>query len=405
MGAEKKIFFFLFASFPLIDVLNGFALSAGLAFPIGILYRAVSLVFLILAIFKHGFPKQIITILTAIAIFTGFLALLFHVFILENSYQTFMYDFMILIKFFMWILIPYYIYQCRNFYSLQDFKTLFLIISVLFAAGLLIPYFLGVGNQTYAGSNVGFKGFFFANNDTTVAFITAATFTGVCLVKERHTSIWGFLGWLLLYAGILVGLFILGTKTGIIYGILLSICLIFYMIFIRKLGSLPAKMTLFLVSISLAAAVIVYDKNLILQLFSGTLNRLGYFYQLYNGDLLRLITSSRSDFLNAAFSKFEEGGSLTLHLFGFGFNYREKNWLFGDLVEMDGFDILFSLGFLGLFCSLLVLVFYAVWAVRRKNLYSLLFFFTATLWLVCRTCNVFGTIFYALWISLWGTIF
>ncbi|WP_254260238.1 hypothetical protein [Listeria fleischmannii] len=100
---------------------------------------------------------------------------------------------------------------------------------------MLIPYILGIGNQTYAGSDAGYKAFFFANNDTTIGFIVSTTYTGWYLFeKMKQMKFLSLVAICLLYLGNLLGLLLLGTKTGIISGVLITLILIYSLFLLSK---------------------------------------------------------------------------------------------------------------------------------------------------------------------------
>ncbi|EMG28381.1 hypothetical protein X560_2298 [Listeria fleischmannii 1991] len=374
MLKETKLFVRLFAIFPIIDTLNGFALSAGINLPIGVAYRLFCIFFLIAGIFKKGFPKNIYTVLTASFIFSGILTLLIQTITLQNGFGALGNDLSNMVKFFLWVLIPYYIYQRRDAFTEADFSRLFLTISALFTICLLVPYLLGIGNQTYAGSDAGYKAFFFANNDTTIGFIAAATYTGWYLFHQTSSAKQARrLLTALLYIGNLVGLLLLGTKTGIIYGVVLTIVLLIRFFFFQKRVPLLVKWSTGSAVIAVALFAIFKGRSFILDTLSGSIQRLTYFYNLYNGDLIRFITSSRSQFLDSAFQSFTGTGHLVNQIFGFGFSLRVANWGLGDLVEMDFFDVLFSLGFIGVLVTSAVLLYFFIKACQKRSIYSVMF--------------------------------
>ncbi|WP_036064945.1 O-antigen ligase family protein [Listeria fleischmannii] len=100
---------------------------------------------------------------------------------------------------------------------------------------------------------------------------------------------------------------------------------------------------------------------------------MSYFYGLYNNDILRFLTSSRSNFLEVAFSYYTETGNFLLRLLGFGFYTRVAEWKGGYLVEMDFVDILFSLGIIGLFVTVMLLLYLLIKACKKRTIYSILF--------------------------------
>ncbi|MBA3927903.1 O-antigen ligase family protein [Listeria rustica] len=400
MLKETKIFIILFAIFPVVDALNGFVLSAGINLPIGVAYRLVCVGFLIFQIARKGFSKTSYTFLSVALIFCGIISLFIQTIVLQNDVAALLYDATNMIKFFLWVLIPYYMYQRVDLFTKTSYAKLFLAISTFFTLGLLIPYVLGIGNQTYAGSDAGYKAFFFANNDTTIGFIVSATFIGWYLFQQtKQTKSWTRLLLGLLYLGNLLGLLLLGTKTGIVYGVILTIVLLLRFFFFQKRVGPAVKWGIGVTVISVLALIVVQGRAFIVTTLSGLIQRLTYFYNLYDGDLVRFITSSRSEFLDAAFGHFINTGNLLTQLIGFGFNERVTTWGLGDLVEMDFFDVFFSLGMLGLVVMLGLLLFFLMKSCQKRSIYTALF-----LLLLCYGAFAGHVLFSALSSTLFGLV-
>lgn len=170
--------------FPIVDVLNGYVLSMHYSLPVGVIYRMICFLFLVIAILLYGFRQNLYTMLTFSTIFVCGILLLIQSIVLSHTPEMIFQDSVVLIKFYLWLLIPYFVYQHQQILRTVNYDKIFVIISFLFTIGLLVPYFLNVGNQTYENSAAGYKGFYFATNDTTLAFIVASTFTGWYLVKK-----------------------------------------------------------------------------------------------------------------------------------------------------------------------------------------------------------------------------
>nr|WP_220132296.1 O-antigen ligase family protein [Listeria rustica] len=390
----------LMAIFPVIDALNGFVLSAGINLPIGIAYRLVCISFLVFQIARKGFAKKLYTVLSVALIFCGVISLFIQTIVLQSDTPSFLYDLTNMTKFFLWVLIPYYVYQRADLLKEASYEKMFLAISTFFTLGLLIPYVLGIGNQTYEASEAGYKAFFFANNDTTIGFIVSATFTGWYLFKQtKKTGVWtrGLLA--LLYLGNLLGLLLLGTKTGIIYGVGLTIVLLLRFFFLQNRVGIASKWGIGMMIFAVVTFITIQGRAFILETVSGLVQRLTYFYNLYNGDLLRFITSSRSEFLDTASASFMHSGNLMTQLFGFGFSQRVTTWGLGDLVEMDFFDVFFSLGIVGLLVMIGLLLFFFILSCKKRSIYSVLFVI-----LLCYGAFAGHVLFSALSSTLFGLV-
>ncbi|MBC1358941.1 O-antigen ligase family protein [Listeria booriae] len=372
-----SIFMGLTAIFPLIDFLNGFFLTSGIPIPIGVLYRLFFFVFLLGMIAIEKIPKSLFTFVTFLFIAGNLGIFLFQSVWLQNPLTWIIEDTSVFVKYFLWALIPYYIYQRKALFQMIDYEKIFIVISFLFTVLLLIPYVLGVGHQTYDNSDAGYKGFFFANNDTSFAFIVSITFTVQALI-QRLQGKWNYrlLLLLLLYTGNMLCLLLVGTKTGIVYGAVVSIIVLLRLLFVVRYRSAMHKIFVWLMSVLLMGWVLLRGLAFAGQMIAGTYDRMVYFYYLYDGNLVRLLTSSRSDFLEGGLTHFLASPyPIFTMFFGQGFEYRLEHFGRLGLIEMDFFDAFFGLGILGMLLLAILLGYYIVIALKKTNqsLYSYLF--------------------------------
>ncbi|MDW5523897.1 O-antigen ligase family protein [Carnobacterium maltaromaticum] len=380
MKSEKQLvsfFLILMAIFPIIDVLNGYALSMHYSFSIGVFYRMGCFLFLVVSILFYGFKKSIYTLLTLFIIFSCTLLLLLQSMVLSHTPVMIFEDSVVLIKLYLWVLIPYFVYQHQTILRILNYEKLFIVISFLFTIGLLIPYFMNIGNQTYENSDAGYKGFYFATNDTTLAFIASSTFTGNYLVKklEEHTKI-KTLSLVILYSGNMVCLLLLATKTGIFYGLMLTIVLVVYFLFFQKNKSSSSQTIASLVIVIFTIFISMIGRGFIVEATAGTVTRITYFYHLFDGDLVRLLTSSRSEYLQGGWEYFSQSQHpFLIPLIGFGFEYRLLHFGRVGLIEMDFFDLLFSFGFIGVVIVTMMISYFLILALkkRRKSIYSIVY--------------------------------
>lgn len=359
----------LTAIFPFIDFLNGFFLTSGIPIPIGVLYRFFFFTFLVVVIILEKFPETTLTFVTFLFIAGNLVILLFQSILLQNQFTWIIEDISVFVKYFLWVLIPYYIYQRKVVFKSMSYGKIFIVISFLFTVLLLVPYVLGVGHQTYDNSNAGYKGFFFANNDTSFAFIISITFTARALIKRLKKK-WNFhlILLLLLYAGNIVSLLLIGTKTGIVYGAVVSIIVLFHVLFTTHYRSVMHKIFIWLSSSLLIGWILLRGLSYALQMIAGTFDRIVYFYHLYDGNLVRLLTSSRSDFLEGGLHYFLNSSYPVFTLFfGQGFKYRLESFGRLGLIEMDFFDTLFGLGILGIMFLVILLGYYINLAMKKSN--------------------------------------
>lgn len=364
-----SVFVGLTILFPIIDFLNGFFLTSGISFPVGVFYRFFFFLFLIVMILSKEIPKSIFTLIVLIFILGNTAIFLMQSIFLHNPLSWIVEDSSAFLKYFLWVLIPYYIYQRKEAFKKLNYEYLFIYISFFFTIGLLIPYVLGVGHQTYIHSNTGYKGYFFANNDTSFAFIISITFTARALLLQLRKKWNGHLLFLIcLYAGNIVCLLLVGTKTAIIYGVILSVIVFVRLLFFINYQAVTQKIFVWIISVLVGGWVALRGIIYAIEIIGGTYERIVYFYYLYDGNMVRLLTSSRSDFLEAGMDYFLRSYTPIFTLFfGQGFEYRLEEFGRFGLIEMDFFDALFGLGILGILLLSLILSYFGILAIRNQD--------------------------------------
>ncbi|MEN2666958.1 O-antigen ligase family protein [Listeria aquatica] len=363
------LFLALVAVFPLIDSVNGFFLTTGETFPIGILYRFAFFFFLLFAIFSKVMPKSRYTFLTFLFILGSFLLFLLQSIVLENPISHVTSDLGVLVKYFLWALIPYYMYQRRETFQILWLNRMFTVINLFFTAGLIIPYLLGVGTYTYAASEAGYKGFFYAQNDLSCAFIILITLSGWELHKKLQGK-WrmGLILSLLLYAGNFFCLILIGMKTGILYGAFVSLILLVTVLFGSLYRSFLHRLTIWIICLGILLWGAIKGARDIVSMLSGTFERLSYFYHLYDGDLVRLLSSSRSTFLDGGMTAFLSDPHFYFTFFGGqGFQYRLEQFGRMGLIEMDFFDAFFGFGLIGMILLLVLLGYFLKLALEKEG--------------------------------------
>lgn len=371
------IFITMVVIFPLVDILNGYFLIYGKTTPIGTLYRTSFFLFLILSILMTKVPNSNYSLLTFLfCIGNGFLFLLQNI-ILQNPVTWLIDDSGVFIKYFLWVLIPYYMYQRKEFFEKRMLENIFIWINIFFTLGLLIPYLLGVGTYTYAASNAGFKGYFFAQNDLACAFIVLLTFSGWHLLKKINAK-WNrsLLYALFLFSADFLCLILIGMKTGVVYGVVVVIYVLISTIL--GIGSHSVVQRFVVWSVCIGASLFVSFKGVgfFLKTMEGTYNRMVYFYYLYGGDWVRLLSSSRSDYFKGGMDLFLADNYFPVTFFsGQGFAYRVGNYGRFGLIEMDFFDIFFGLGIVGLSLCIVMISYFLILSIKKqsRSIYSLLF--------------------------------
>ncbi|WP_314577808.1 O-antigen ligase family protein [Enterococcus gilvus] len=362
-----SMFVLLVSILPLADLLNGYFIFNAINIPLGVIYRLGFITFLIVSILLKNIDESVFTVITVFFLIVNSTLIVVQSIILLNPSEWIIEDFSILSKYFLWILITYYLYQRRYYFQKIKFENIFIIISLFFTLGLLIPYLIGQGTNTYT-SGVGFKGYFFAQNDITLSFIISLVFTAKVLLKHLEKK-WNLYVMFLsiLYIGNIISLVLIGTKTALLCGVVVSLYLIYRVFFKTSYQTVIHRIFIWL-SIAVMALWFFYrGLGYTITALDGVLKRFEYFYGKYDGNIIRIITSQRLEFLKGGTEKFlSDPNSNLVLLFGQGFEYRMKTFGRLGLIEMDFFDVLFSLGIIGFVANLILIVFFLTMCLKNR---------------------------------------
>lgn len=401
--ANNKLFFYLFSIFPLIDLLNGYLLSINNKLPVGTGYRLVILIYGVLIVFKNRIiTHKDLSILLFINFVVFSTLTLVQAMFFNRSLSQIISDYTGLSKYFLWLVTALIFSEYLS--SEGKLEKLTVKINLFFCLGMIIPYLLGIGNFTYANSSAGYKSFFFATNDLTYAFIILSSILSFYLIDQfnRSKSLY-FVFLIFLYSLNLVCMLIIGTKSGIVYGGVNLIIVFFYLIFVKANVSYTFKFYLIQVLIILAVFFLVIGKNIVESMLDGIFDRIAYFYKVYEGNWIKILSSSRSIYLEDAWHNFLfYPKNYLILLFGFG---AANRWaLFGRQggnIEMDFFDTAFSYGFVGsivlIISFLYILKKYKTESGNKRYLYlffvSLIYaFFTGHVFYSAMSAMIFGTV-------------
>lgn len=320
----ERIIIFLFSILPVVDSLNGILIIRGLP-SIGTLYKVFVLgVLFVFMLRQGGAPGPMIlcclgvvmymavSIFVNLYVFSGKLIntdfpikLLFNVLTLALLYNCFRHD----------------LIDGKSIYTILNISTWLMIIMIL------VPYVLGIGSTIYSGG-IGYKGFFYSNNELSVALIILFYFSLFRLARKISITRIIQLG------AIMVCVLLLNTKSG------MAACLAGGALFVVEyLCRREAKFKGLVVLMILLALYVA--KDFIIEQVKGFMTRQTYLHGLYGGSLLDTILSGRTFFLEDAWQALVTGpGFVFRFLFGNGFCSE-------TLVEMDFIDIFFYLGFFG----------------------------------------------------------
>lgn len=320
-----RILYLLFLPLPIIDSLNGMmngGANDGFA-SLGMAYRLCIIACCLFVLFRGVIPKRFLAISIAILL----LVVLPHIFDLtEGSFLS------LAVKTFLPILcIEAFIREPKN--SSQTHHCLCRLVdswSVLFPAAVLLPLALGAGFQTYGTGTVGFKGFFYAQND--LCFALSVLFFISCGKTFRHLTAPNVLK--LVALGLCI--VILGMKGGYI----LLVVSVLYWIMRSEITMLRR----FALVVTICVAAVLVGPN-VLNLMTGIIHRWSYFSSVSN-TFFDFFSSGRLERIPVAIGYLNQTGANLWPLFGAGMTYGQSLAPFG-LVEMDPFDLFFQFGLLG----------------------------------------------------------
>ena len=323
---DARLLFLLFLPLPLVDSLNGMINGGGNdgILSLGMIYRICIIAFCCFVVLKGVIPKRSLTVLVAIIVLFG----LPHA--LDFLDTTFL---SLAIKTLLPVLcVEAFLKEnaegklCRS-----DFERLIDAWSVLFPLAVLVPFVLGLGFQTYGSEDVGYKGFFYAQND--LCFVLSILFFFCCGRVFRKASMLYVIK--LLLVGICIVL--LGMKSGYL---LLCVSVAYWVMrsettLVKRIGMVAA-----LCVVAFAVAPFVSDA------VGSILNRWMYFSNSTNS-FMDFFSSGRLERIPVAIDYLLSTESNPVwFVFGVGMRYGECLAPFG-LVEMDPFDLFFQFGSLG----------------------------------------------------------
>lgn len=208
--------------------------------------------------------------------------------------------------------------------------------AILFPACIIVPSIFDSGLSTYSSGDVGFKGWFFSQNDLCFCLSMLYSYS-LCVLVEYKNSRSKLLIHLTGAVLCCICLMLLGLKSGLI-------CIVFFSagyIAMSKRLSKTVKM------LALAAMLVVFLLLLFLmsEQVSKLIERWRYLYDLL-GNFPTFITSGRIDRISLAATFLQQEGCSTWLLFGSGLSYTAPLKPYA-LIEMDFFDLLFQFGLLG----------------------------------------------------------
>ncbi|EPI05401.1 hypothetical protein D920_00114 [Enterococcus faecalis 13-SD-W-01] len=375
---HPQILFYFIGIFPVIDFVNGLFLSEGFNLPIGILYRIVLFIVLfLLFINDYELVTSNFGILLILIIASYSLILAAQTIYFDNSLSILFNDTSAVVKYLLWFLIALLFSRIAD----RKMNHLYIGIDILFVIGLLVPYFLGLGNYTYTNSSAGYKSYFYATNDLTYIMVILCTFLLSIIIKCFSKKEWVYVSLLFsLYLLNCYCLLLIGTKIGIVYGIANLIVTIFYLLLFKT--DVPYQIKFLILQLTFIGSIFVifWGNTLFMKSIQGTVDRITYFYELYDGNWIKILSSSRSIYFTDALTNFiMYPKNQWVFLLGFGVKNR---WSFfgraGGYIEVDFLDTFFSYGAVGFifFCLPLIYLIYRIFKYHLFTREAFLLFFT-----------------------------
>lgn len=338
----EQIIVFLFAILPIVDSLNGILITKGLP-SIGIVYKMFVLGLLFVFTLRKGsIPKSVI-LCSLLSILYILFCIGANVLILSGKLISTDYPIKLIFNILTFAMLINCIHagyiNGDSLYRILNINTWFIIIMIL------IPYVLGLGNTIYS-SGLGYKAFFYSNNELSASLLVLFYFALFRLRKKLGIAE------ICQLLGVALCVLLLNTKSGIIA------CLVGGALFILEYMLHKESKCRGLVLLAICAGLYI-AKDFIWEQVAGFLSRQDYLSRLYDGSFIDILLSGRTVFMKDAWHDMAQGSAFWFRfLFGNGFCSKH-------LVEMDFIDIFFYLGAFGVL--LLTIFLCAVFIKSHKN--------------------------------------
>lgn len=238
------------------------------------------------------------------------------------------------------------------FEVIEYFKKCVVLTSVL----LIVPFFLGIGYNTYAEGTFGFKGFFPSGNGLGIFMGSGLLF----LIYAHRITVDRYS-----YHKILLALFgtaIIGSKTALLF-VFVGVMMLLIFVLNKKAS---------LVIVSFAFVVFLYYLPMIIELFDLVFDVIVFRYNK-SDSLFSFIMSARDDYFISALNDYRIDGLYILRVaFGFGAytSFRNPSNAYStiDVLESDFADLFFMYGALTLLCYIFALFYFCYLSIKKKEL-------------------------------------
>lgn len=349
----NKLIYGLLLIMPIIESFNGYLIGYHISDGYRIILGILIFVYLLTSGSKIDQSSfQAVTVITVFILLTFLQFLLLHGFqtVLKNDLKTV----------FRIMLLPIYVAYFKKSFSSkdlekQDIVRLFTAYSVQFMLLIIFPFLFNTGLATYdiytnsltSKIGIGCKGFFIEANSLVAILIAMMAYAGETSWKNFQSMQYvNCTLYLLVCLGNVWALFIVSTKTGIVMAILYVLFFIIrFVIKAKTLFKIRVKMIIFFLALSPFFVTLI--KNSLDDFFIRT----KYFYNLFGGDLVRFLTSSRSVYLRLTIKQISSSANESIiDLIGGGYYlsfFKPYEMYKRSVTEMDWFDFCFSYGLTG----------------------------------------------------------
>lgn len=352
---NKFITFFLILQ-PVLDVITSIQIRNEIGFlSISAIIRGLFLIFIIIYLYKNKINTKYIFLFTLYV----FLAMSYYFFYTKNNLIV---EIMNIIKIFY---LPFLIYFFTNINNKNINDKLITIIYLIYLNLIIIPYIFGFGFNVYKPfeNKGGYIGLFYGGNEVSAIILGLMPIVFDYIINAKNY----ILKILILIETILV-ITLIGTKT--LY--LGFIIVLFYLIFKYKNKINKKYILLFLLLIIFTIIIfpkLNVSKNLKVALDFYKVEKVNDLFEKNNID--NIIFSKRLTYLSNTNKLFINSNNMSL-LYGIGLDSFKR------VIEIDIFDLFYSIGIFGFITYILMLIFQKL-KLNNKYLFSLILFIIISL--------------------------
>lgn len=324
----ENIFFIIFLILPIMDSLNGVINGGGNenGISLGIVYRVA--VFIICLFINYKF----LILNSSIKVFIGIILFIF----IPQLFNLYELDKLIILLF--KLILPivcietYRLLNSRRVLPKNFVDNLLGCWSIIFPLTILVPYFLGIGFRTYGSGSVGYKGFYYSQND--IGFILSILYIYSLNKVLEKVKIIRLVNIIL----IMLCSLLLGLKSNY----LIIMAATFYYLIKNNGNKSTYKNKLIMLIVVIFGAITIYF------MYNDQIKMIydRWIYFISQRNFISFMTSARSDRILPTFFYIKENYSIQHFIFGTGLGYTRAN--LSKFIEMDFFDIYFQLGIVGL---------------------------------------------------------